>query len=153
MIDSKIIIAVAIVVIIGAIAAGYQMNSNPPALFKSLKPNIDDSGGKDTGGKGTGAGSSPGGGTGGASSTPSSSGSSGSSGGVNGYSISPSEAQNIAQQYITEEGAVAGTPRLINMDGKPVYVVPIEINGTIVGEIYIDPETGENIGGSGGAPG
>lgn len=33
-----------------------------------------------------------------------------------------------------------------------MYIVPIEINGSPVGEITINAVTGENMGGAGGAP-
>lgn len=62
--------------------------------------------------------------------------------------ISSREAKNIAQKYIEEPGATAGTPTL----SKNVYTVPIILNGKNVGEISIDAQTGENLGGAGGAP-
>lgn len=62
--------------------------------------------------------------------------------------ISASEAQNIAKQYIEEPNATAGTPRLD--DG--IYVVPVILNGSTVGQIEIDAYTGKNVGGAGGAP-
>jgi hypothetical protein len=37
------------------------------------------------------------------------------------------------------------------MDGKKVYVVPVTIDDK-QGEVWIDAQTGENIGGAGGAP-
>ncbi|HIH62547.1 MAG: PepSY domain-containing protein [Synergistetes bacterium] len=149
MIDSKIIISVAIVLIIGAIAAGYQISNNPEILWQvtnpdSTTPSSSGSGGASgTGGAG-GAGGA-GGGAGGSSSLDN-------IGGNGGYSVSPSEAQSIAKGYIKEEGATAGTPRLVSIGGEPVYVVPIEKDGKIIGEIHIDPVTGKNIGGGGGAP-
>jgi len=66
--------------------------------------------------------------------------------------ISPSEAQKIAETYVKEPGAKVGIPRLDESRGKMVYSVPIQINGTNVGEIYINAITGENMGGAGGAP-
>lgn len=66
--------------------------------------------------------------------------------------ISPEEAQKIAQKYIEEPGASAGTPTLSKTDGKYVYTVPVILNGTNVGEIDIDAQTGKNVGGAGGAP-
>ena len=66
--------------------------------------------------------------------------------------ISASKAKEIAQKYIEEPGAKAGTPKLIDEDGKKVYVVPVIDNGQQVGEIEIDAQTGENLGGAGGAP-
>lgn len=66
--------------------------------------------------------------------------------------ISAQEAQNIAQQYIEEPNATAGTPRLVEEDGKKIYIVPVLINGSSVGQIEIDAYTGKNLGGAGGAP-
>ncbi len=64
--------------------------------------------------------------------------------------ISPAEAKKNAEKYIEEPGATAGTPMLINTDGKSTYVVPVILNGNQVGEILIDAQTGENMGGAGG---
>ena len=64
--------------------------------------------------------------------------------------ISSEEAQQIAQKFIEQPGATAGTPQLTEMDGKSVYVVPVMIDGKSVGEIDIDAQTGENLGGAGG---
>lgn len=66
--------------------------------------------------------------------------------------ISASKAQEIAQKYIEEPGVKAGTPQLVNVNGKKVYAVPVIDNGAQVGEIEIDAQTGENLGGAGGAP-
>ncbi len=66
--------------------------------------------------------------------------------------ISSNEAKEIAQKYIEEPGATAGTPTLSKTDGKYVYTVPVLKNGKNVGEIDIDAQTGENMGGAGGAP-
>lgn len=66
--------------------------------------------------------------------------------------ISARKAQEIAQKYIEEPEAKAGTPKLSNIDGKAVYIVPVILNGEQVGEIEIDAKTGENLGGAGGAP-
>jgi uncharacterized membrane protein YkoI len=65
-------------------------------------------------------------------------------------SISSEEAQKIATKYIEVSGATTGTPTLVKQDNKSVYIVPIMQNGTNVGEIYIDAETGANLGGAGG---
>ncbi|MGB4362709.1 MAG: PepSY domain-containing protein [Methanothermobacter tenebrarum] len=156
MIDSKIIISVAIVLIIGAIAAGYQISNNPEILWQPTSPDgtIPPSTGTGGGAGGAGgAGGSTGAGGGSANGAGGSSGTNGIGiGGNGGYPVSPSEAQNIAEGYIKEEGATAGTPRLVTIGGEPVYVVPIEKDGKIIGEIHIDPVTGKNIGGGGGAP-
>lgn len=66
--------------------------------------------------------------------------------------ISSSEAQSIADNYIEEPGASSGSPKNVNIGGEDTYVVPVESNGENVGEIHIDPQTGENVGGAGGAP-
>lgn len=66
--------------------------------------------------------------------------------------ISATKAQEIAKKYIEEPGARAGTPKLTSIDGKEVYIVPVIDNGQQVGEIEIDAQTGENLGGAGGAP-
>lgn len=72
-------------------------------------------------------------------------------GGVN-VNVTAEEAKLIAQKYIEEPGAIAGTPELKTIGGSLVYVVPVILNNTIVGEIYIDPQNGKNVGGAGGAP-
>jgi uncharacterized membrane protein YkoI len=64
--------------------------------------------------------------------------------------ISATEAQQIAQKYIKEPGAKAGTPKLGKIKGNEVYMVPIVENGQTVGEIDIDAYTGKNMGGAGG---
>ncbi len=147
MINSKILASVAIVLIIGAVAAGYQVSQNSESLWKftnpqgSSNPNPTEESSVHS--------ESPS-----ASSDVSGEGSADGSGGDSGMNVkvSSSEAKKIAQSYIKQEGAVAGTPRLVKMNGKTVYLVPIEMNGKAVGEIYIDPITGKNLGGAGGAP-
>jgi uncharacterized membrane protein YkoI len=64
--------------------------------------------------------------------------------------ITPQEAQEKAQKFIAEPDATAGTPKLLNESGGLIYVVPVVMNNTTVGEIEIDALTGENLGGSGG---
>jgi len=64
--------------------------------------------------------------------------------------ISPAEAQEIAGKFIKEPGATAGIPKWDELDGEVVYIVPVVINGTNVGEITINALTGENMGGAGG---
>lgn len=64
--------------------------------------------------------------------------------------ISAEEAKKTAAKYIEEPGATAGEPVLINTDGKSTYIVPVILNGNQVGEILIDAQTGENMGGAGG---
>jgi hypothetical protein len=65
--------------------------------------------------------------------------------------ILPEEARIVAQKYIKEPGASVGKPELKNLSGKLIYIIPVILKNKIVGEIYIDPETGENVGGAGGA--
>ena len=66
--------------------------------------------------------------------------------------ISSSEAMKIANTYIEVSNATAGTPSLVTQDNKLVYIVPVIDNGTNVGEIDIDAQTGANLGGAGGSP-
>lgn len=69
------------------------------------------------------------------------------------YTTSKSpKSQSIAQKYIKEPGAVAGKPEKYNIGGKCTDVVPVLLKGKRVGEIDIDPKTGKNVGGAGGAP-
>ena len=65
--------------------------------------------------------------------------------------ISAAEAQKIASTYIQVSNATAGTPELVNQTGTLLYIVPVVINGSNVGEIDIDAQTGKNLGGAGGA--
>ena len=65
--------------------------------------------------------------------------------------ITAQDAKNIAQKYINQSGASAGEP-MLKTDGNNVYIVPIIINGNPAGEILIDAQTGENLGGAGGTP-
>ena len=66
--------------------------------------------------------------------------------------ISASEAKEIAQKYIEVSTATPGTPKLIKSGETMIYVVPVIDNGQVVGEIEINAQTGENVGGAGGAP-
>ena len=66
--------------------------------------------------------------------------------------ISASEAKEIAQKYIEVSTATSGTPKLIKSGETMIYVVPVIDNGQVVGEIEINAQTGENVGGAGGAP-
>lgn len=149
MINSKILISIVIVLMIGVAAASYQI-SQTPQLWQLTTPQTSDSSSQ---------------GDSQSSSSPSdvvqsqSSGSSsssvssqGSSSGGSSVKVSSSEAKKIAEGYIQQEGAVAGTPVIKSIGGKKVYVVPVKMNGETVGEIYIDPNTGKNVGGAGGAP-
>ena len=59
--------------------------------------------------------------------------------------ISSSQDMAIANSYIEEPGAAAGTPRLIENDGQKIYIVPVILNGATVGQIEIDARTGQHI--------
>lgn len=63
--------------------------------------------------------------------------------------ITPQEAKNIAQKYINQSGAAPGEP-MLKTEGNKIYIVPIIVNGNLAGEIIIDAQTGENLGGVGG---
>ena len=148
MIDSKILVSVVIVLVIGVAAAGYQISSQTPGLWQPVTSNNPDSDQKSSSSDGTDSGIQQS-----SALSPSKSSSQQSSGtGSDNVKISSSEAKSIAQQSIVQKGATAGTPTLINSDGKKIYVVPIVMNGNRVGEIYIDSQTGNNLGGAGGAP-
>ncbi len=66
------------------------------------------------------------------------------------HMLSPAEAQKMAEKYIKEPGATAGTPEWKEIDDEILYIVPVAMNGTNVGEITINAITGENMGGTGG---
>jgi uncharacterized membrane protein YkoI len=66
--------------------------------------------------------------------------------------ISSAKAMKIANSYIEVSNATAGTPSLVKQDNKLVYIVPVIDNGSNVGEIDIDAQTGANLGGAGGSP-
>jgi len=146
MIDSKILVSVVIVLVIGVAAAGYQISSQTPGLWQPVT-----STGSDTGQQSSSSGTDSGNQQSSASSVSTSSSSKSASGsGSDNVKISSSEAKAIAQKSILQEGATAGTPKLITSNGEQIYVVPVMLNGEQVGEIYIDPQTGENLGGAGG---
>jgi len=67
-----------------------------------------------------------------------------------GTNVTAEEAKNIAKKYIEQPGATAGDPTLVNTDGTPTYIVPVMLNGSQVGEIIIDAQTGKFIDGAGG---
>lgn len=62
------------------------------------------------------------------------------------------DSRSIASKYIEEPNAVAGEPKRVKIGGQDTDVVPVISDGKQVGEIHIDPKTGENVGGAGGAP-
>lgn len=149
MIDSKILVSVVIVLLIGVAAAGYQI-SNTPGLWQPVTSNSQDSNQQSSSSTGTDSGNQQSSGSASGVTTSSSQQASGS--GSDDVKISYSEAKAIAQQSIEQDGATAGTPRLITSGGKQIYLVPVVLNGNQVGSIYVDAQTGENLGGEGGAP-
>jgi len=146
MINSKVVISVGIVLMIGIVAAGYQITTSTPGLWQSTDIQVNPSDG--TGGTGT----SDGQGQGGTGGTGTSDGQGQGGTGGNKMKISPEEAKSIAQKNIQEPGAVAGTPKIETIDNKQVYVVPVLKDGKEVGGFFIDPQTGKIIEGWGGAP-
>jgi uncharacterized membrane protein YkoI len=151
MINSKILISIVIVLMIGVAAASYQI-SQTPQLWQLTNPQSSDSSSQDDSQSSSSSSDVvQGQSSGSSSSSVSSQGSSSSSGGSS-VKVSSSKAKKIAEGYIQQEGAVAGTPVIKSIGGKKVYVVPVKMNGETVGEIYIDPNTGKNVGGAGGAP-
>jgi uncharacterized membrane protein YkoI len=148
MIDSKILVSVVIVLLIGVAAAGYQISSQTPGLWQPVTSTNPDTSQQSSSGTGTDSGNQQSS----ASSVSTSTSPKTSASGSETVKISTSEAKTIAQKYILQDGATAGTPKLITSNGKKIYLVPVMMNGNQVGEIYIDPETGANLGGAGGAP-
>ncbi len=133
-------------VVIGVAAAGYQMSTQTTGLWQPVTSDSSDTVQGDTD-----SASDSGSQQSSASSVSTSSSSKSASGsGSDNVKISSSEAKAIAQKSILQEGATAGTPKLITSNGEQIYVVPVMLNGEQVGEIYIDPQTGENLGGAGG---
>ncbi len=146
MIDSKILVSVVIVLLIGVAAAGYQISSTTPGLWQPVTSTTPDTSQDSSVSTGTDSNQQS------SASSVSTSSSKSSGSGSASVKISASEAKSIAKNYIKQEGATAGTAKLITSNGKQIYLVPILMNGNQVGEIYIDPQTGDNLGGAGGAP-
>jgi uncharacterized membrane protein YkoI len=145
MIDTKILISIVIVLLIGVAAASYQISTKTPGVWQpsvSQAPLATDQGSSDV--------SSAGQGLSGLQQISSSS-SSGQSrtGGVD-VKVSPEEAQNKVQTLIQVPNFLAGPPELTTLDGQEAYYVPV-LNGTKKsGEFYVDAQTGEIIEGAGG---
>jgi uncharacterized membrane protein YkoI len=145
MIDTKILISIVIVLLIGVAAASYQISTKTPGVWQpsvSQAPLATDQGSSDV--------SSAGQGLSGLQQISSSS-SSGQSrtGGVD-VKVSPEEAQNKVQTLIQVPNFLAGSPTLTTLDGQEAYYVPV-LNGTKKsGEFYVDAQTGEIIEGAGG---
>ena len=148
MIDSKILVSVVIVLLIGVAAAGYQISSQTPGLWQPVTSTSTDSSGDSSSTTGTDSGNQQSS----ASSVSTTSSQKTSASGSDTVKISYSEAKSIASKYILQEGATAGTPKLTTYGGTKAYLVPVMMNGEQVGEIYIDAQTGKNLGGAGGAP-
>lgn len=149
MINSKILISVVIVLMIGVAAAGYQI-SQTPQLWELTTPQSSDSSSQDSQSSSSSSDSIQGQSSG----SSSSSGSSQSSGGSN-VKISSEEAKNIVlKNYVGEKGITVKSVKLTTgSDGKKKYIVVLQDqSGKAVGEIEIDANTGANIGGAGGAP-
>ena len=147
MIDTKILISIVIVLLIGVAAASYQISTKTPGVWQpsvSQAPLATDQGSSDV--------SSAGQGLSGLQQISSSSSSSGQSrtGGVDVKKVSPEEAQNKVQTLIQVPNFLAGSPTLTTLDGQEAYYVPV-LNGTKKsGEFYVDAQTGEIIEGAGG---
>ena len=144
MVKTKILISVIIVLLIGVAAAGYQISStSTPGLLQPTslqeQQSTDQSGQQSV--------QSQTGTSGGTTSGVSQSGNGGSN-----VKITPSQAKSIAQKSIEQPSATTGTPKLKIINGTKVYIVPVIDNGITAGEIWINAQTGENIGGAGGAP-
>ncbi|HSQ01944.1 MAG TPA: PepSY domain-containing protein [Methanobacterium sp.] len=146
MIDTKILISIVIVLLIGVAAASYQISTKTPGVWQpsvSQAPLATDQGSSDV--------SSAGQGLSGLQQISSSSSSSGQSrtGGVE-VKVSPEDAQNKVQTLIQVPNFLAGSPTLTTLDGQEAYYVPV-LNGTKKsGEFYVDAQTGEIIEGAGG---
>ncbi len=148
MIDSKILVSVVIVLLIGVAAAGYQISSQTPGLWQPVTSTNPDTSQQSSSATGTDSGNQQSS----ASSVSTSSSQKTSASGSDTVKISSSEAKAIAAKSILQEGATAGTPKLTTYGGTKAYLVPVIMNGNQVGEIYIDAQTGKNLGGAGGAP-
>lgn len=143
MVNTKILLSVVIVLLIGVAAASYQITTSTPGLWQpttSQDQSTDQS--TDTQSEVS------------QDETQSETTSQGSQSGDGGSNveISATKAKSIAQKYIEQPGATAGTPKLTTMDGTQVYIVPVIYNDKQAGEIWIDAQTGKNVGGAGGAP-
>ena len=145
--NSNIIISVIIVLCIAAGVSAYDITNPESNIVSLLGFTPSDSGdgqeittdGVSGDGISTDTGSQGGSGVSG-------SGGSGNSGGSGSSGISASKAKTLASPYITE--GTAGTP----YKSGGLWIVPIMVNGTQKGAIYINATTGANEGGEGGAP-
>jgi hypothetical protein len=153
--NSKIIISVVIVLAIGVAAASYQISTTNDLFTITDSP--DQSPSEDTASSSSSTGTDQGSSTG--------SGSSGSSQGGSNVKVTSDEAKTLAVDVNTQPYTTLGTPVLESMLGTKVYVIPVISNGNdpdhpefkkgqVIGEIYIDAYTGNDLklGGGGGAP-
>lgn len=150
MVNTKILLSVVIVLVIGVAAATYQVTTTnqglwQPTTSQDTQQSSSDQGTTQSEGSQTQTQS-------GTASTVSQGTDSNANGGSS-VKISSSEAKSIVQnKYIEQAGATAGTPTLKTINGEKVYIVPVIYKGKQAGEIWIDAQTGKNIGGAGGAP-
>jgi len=143
MLNSKILLSVVIVLLIGIAAATVQMTSDSPSLWSFTTPQDtapDQSQNTQSGETQTEA------------QEGTTTVSDQSSNGGNDVEISTTKAKSIAQNSIEQPGAEAGTPQLKTTNGKKVYYVPVIYNGENAGYFLIDAQTGKVIEGAGGAP-
>ena len=154
MLDKKIVISIVIVLLIGVAAASYQINTKTPGIWQS---GLSQATVPTTQGSSDGSSSSSDLASSGlvqSDSQSSSSGSTSSQSGSSGSSVKVTSAQAkiYAQASIQESSASAGTPKLMTLDGKQVYNVPIIVDSKSVGYVFVDAQTGAIIEGAGGAP-
>ena len=149
MVNTKILLSVVIVLLIGVAAATYHVTTTTPGFWQPTTSQ-DNQQSSDQGTTTQSDGSQTQSGT--QSGTTSTVSQDANSNGGSTVDISATKAKVIAQKYIEQDGATAGTPILKKVNGKQTYIVPVNMNGEHVGEIWIDAQTGENIGGAGGAP-
>ena len=145
MVNTKILLSVVIVVLIGVTAAGYQINSQNPGFWQptTTSSNTQSSGsGSQSSDSGTTAQATTGTSTGTTGTGAYSSGSSGQAGGSS--VISANAAKSAAKSAIAEPGATVGTATLHGS----YYIVTVVKNGAAIGEIEVNARTGRVTGGS-----
>lgn len=153
MVNTKILLSVVIVVLIGVTAAGYQIsNQNSTGFWQptTTSSNTQSSGsGSQSSDSGTSTGTTAQASSGTGTSTGTtgtevySSKSSGQTGGSSNV-ISTSAAKTAAASAIDEPGATVGTATLHGS----YYIVTVVKNGAAIGEIEVNARTGEVTGGS-----
>ena len=159
MVNTKILLSVVIVVLIGVTAAGYQISnqnstgfwqptttsSNTQSSGSGAQPSDSGTTAQTTAGTSTGTTGTSTGTTGTTGTEVYSSGSSGQTGGSN--VISASAAKSAAASAIAEPGATTGKPKLSS--DRKYYTVPVLRNGKTLGAIEVNAQTGEVTGGYG----